>query len=118
MKKRMLTMVAVLAIMLSFAVPSVGAQTKIEQGYIDLDIQGTTAYCYVDFESARASDSVKITMSLWQGNTIIKTWSQTGTGGVTMSKTATVALGKAYDLDVTPVVNGVVRPTFSATDFN
>lgn len=117
MKKRIFSMAAVLVLALSLMVPAAGAQTKAGQGDIILDIDGTTATCFVDYVSPKPTDSVKITMVLWRGSSSVYTWRASGTGGATLEETCAVVPGNTYKLVVTPVVNGVTRPQISVTDY-
>lgn len=74
---------------------------------------GTTATCRVNVRGDNASDSISLTAKLWQGNTCLKTWSTSGAGQVTLSRTATVQHGQTYKLTADTTINGVRQATKS-----
>ena len=81
-----------------------------------LSFSGTTATCSVIIRSgASSTDKISVTAKLWNGRTCLKTWTASGTGRVSLSKTATVSKGKTYKLTVDYTVNGVKQPQKSVT---
>ena len=75
-----------------------------------LRIDGTTAYCSVDYYSGNRDATVSVTLTLKQGSTTIDSWSNSGKGLVIISETATVQKGKTYDLVMNSTVNGKAQP--------
>lgn len=51
--------------------------------------------------------TIQATMKLWDGSTLIDSWSTSGTDMVTMRGTCTVTRGRSYTLSVTYMINGV-----------
>lgn len=53
-------------------------------------------------------------MQLWQGNTLVDSWSGSGTSMLRLSENHSVTKGKSYTVRVTCTVNGIsyaVNPT-------
>lgn len=69
-----------------------------------LYFSGTTAHCSATVRGA--NQQITVTMSLWDGNTCIASWSDSGKTLVSMSETCTVEAGKSYTLQVSGTVGG------------
>lgn len=63
-----------------------------------LTFSGTTAYCEIKIVQFGAA--IDATLELWSGNTLLASWSGTGTSRVIISKTKTVTRGQSYTLEV------------------
>lgn len=63
-----------------------------------LTFSGTTAYCEIKIVQFGAV--IDATLELWSGNTLLASWSGTGTSRVIISKTKTVTRGQSYTLKV------------------
>lgn len=70
-----------------------------------LEFDGTTASC--EFMLSSIGDTITVTMKLWQGDTLVDSWTQTGTSKVSMSKTSEVSRLKMYTLEVSGTCGGV-----------
>lgn len=81
--------------------------------YPQISFDGETATCTVNVYGDNASDSISITMKLWQGNSCIATWSTSGTGYMQFSRSKDVTKGLQYKLTADVMINGVVKPTVS-----
>lgn len=83
------------------------AHAKVTRAVVpkaSLEFNGTTAIC-----SARVTEvgkTIKATMQLWQGNTLVDSWSGSGTSTLRLSETHSVTKGKTYTVRVTCTVNG------------
>ena len=82
---------------------------------LSLSFSGTTANYSTVVRGNNTSDSISVTMKLWKGGSVIKTWSSSGSGKVSMSKTAAVKRGQTYKLTVNATINGVAQPQQSVT---
>ena len=78
----------------------------------------------ISFVSGQASCKVIITASgmpieatleLWQGSTLIASWTDDGTGVLILSGTASVVSGLTYTLTVSGTINGVEFTPCSVT---
>ena len=63
-----------------------------------LTFNGTTATC--EYEIHSLGDTIAVTMNLWNGDTLVKSWTEVGQDVVSVSKTCTVSRGKTYVLEV------------------
>lgn len=69
-----------------------------------LSFSGTTASCKLSV--AKPGAAIEATLELWSGNTLLASWSGTGTSRVIISKTKTVTRGQSYTLKVHGTVGG------------
>lgn len=76
-----------------------------------LSFDEAIANCSVTVIGENMSDSISITMKLWQGNTCIATWSTSGKGYVQFSRSKNVTEGIQYKLTADVTINGIVKPT-------
>lgn len=81
-----------------------------------LSFQGTTAICSAVCQGNSTSDSIDVTLTLYQGNTYIDSWSKSGNGKVTLSGKCSVESGKTYRLEMAFKVDGVEKPGISVTN--
>ena len=82
----------------------------------DLTISGNEAEAYVSV--LEKNKDISVTMKLWEGNSLVGTWSDTGTTFVTMSETfSSVQAGKTYILKITGTINGVAFPEVQVTRY-
>ena len=70
-----------------------------------LTFSGTTALC--EFRITDLGKYIQVTMELWKGSVLVKSWSKSGTDMVTMSETCTVDRGPTYTLKVSGTSDGV-----------
>ena len=103
MKKRILSLALLAVMVLSL---TAHASTWALSGQPKLSISGTTATCSATYESTDPDDEIKVILTLWCGESIVDSWSETGVGSVTIKETCKVVPGNTYDLVMMPVVNG------------
>ena len=113
MWKRVLALSLVLAVMMGIAAQA--APARAPRLYPSLTFSGPTATCIASVRGDNATDSISMTVKLWKGASCLKTWTSSGTGSVSLSKTATVTSGKTYKLTVNATINGVAQPQQSIT---
>ncbi|MCI9670551.1 MAG: hypothetical protein HFF49_03240 [Lawsonibacter sp.] len=117
MKKRifyavmLLLLVGILSAQMAQAVGQRAASQKP-----DLFFQGTTAICSAICQGDSATDSVAATLTLYQGNTYIDSWSELGTRKITLYGECKVTSGKTYRLELACSINGVDKPVVSVTN--
>lgn len=75
-----------------------------------LSFSGTTAHCTVVCRGDKTTDSISATLTLYQGNTEIASWSNFGTFRVPVSGNCNVTSGLTYRLKLSWSVNGVSLP--------
>ena len=111
MKKRIMSLLMGVVLVLCLSGPTVlasGSRGTVREP--NLKIDGTTAYCGVDYFSGNRYATVSVTLTLKQGSTTIASWSESGKGYVISSETATVQRGKTYDLVMNATENGKSQP--------
>ena len=69
-----------------------------------LSFSGTTANCKVIISSP--GDDIEATMELWNGNTLVDSWSDEGTTALTITGSCRVTKGVTYTLKVNGTVDG------------
>lgn len=105
MKKRFLSMMLVIALLLSIAGSAYAAEPRSSGVTPSLTFTGTTANCSVTV--MRPGVDIEITMTLYRELSVIASWSGSGSSVVKLSKTAEVKNGLEYRLVVTGTINGV-----------
>lgn len=70
-------------------------------------------YCRVSVSADRSTDQISAVIQLWNGSTRIARWTDSGTGYLLFSNSATVSKGKTYELTVDVKINGVSKPQVS-----
>ena len=113
MKRRIIPLAVALALVLG-----ISAQAAVWANAVVpvIEFNGTTAICTVTARG-EADDAITVRAKLWQGSTCLKDWQASGTGSVTLSRTATVEEGKTYRLTADVTIGGVKQSTksYSAT---
>lgn len=120
MKHRKTIILAIL--MLAIVLSSVGsyAATPISGDEVDalgprptLTITGSQASCSVTIRAT--GKTIDATLELWQGSSLIASWTDCNTGVLTLSGTASVVSGLTYTLTVSGTINGVEFTPCSVT---
>ena len=114
MKRRVISLAALLLLLVSMSVNMAMAATEAVHGRPDLTINGTTANCYVKL-TGNSDDELSVTLTLWCGESIVDTWSDSGTGSVTIDEDCTVVRGNTYRLVMIYRINGVLQPQVSVS---
>lgn len=105
MKKKLVTLVLVLALFGAMGIKVVAAEPRATIATPTLTFDGTTANCEV-----RITDfgkQIVATLELWQGSTLIASWNGTASSRLVISETCTVTKGLTYTLKVNGTVGGV-----------
>ena len=116
MKKRFVAVFFIISMLLMLPAHAATARAIVVAPSIKFD--GTTATCCVTITADRPTDTISATMELKQGNTLIDSWSGTGTWSLKLEETATVSKNKTYDLFVSYSVNGVEKTPVSTSRTN
>ena len=104
MAKRIASVALALLVVLSISAAAVTTRTPSVQP--SLTFQGTTANCRVYARGDNSSDKVSATIELRQGNTVVDSWSTSGSGWINWSGSASVTRGRTYTLVVNVTING------------
>lgn len=116
MRKRISIFVLLLlaCILSAQAVQAAGARMAAPKP--TLVFQGTTAMCSAICQGDKATDKVEATLTLYQGDTYIDSWSKSGTRKITLYGECKVTPGKTYRLELAYSINGVDKPVISASN--
>lgn len=103
-------MVALLIVSMNLNVVAVERSTS----YIpSLSFSGTTANCKVVIVSS--GNSINATLQLWRGNTLVKSWYDSGTSRLIIRGTYNATSGQSYTLRAVGTVGGVPFTSSSIT---
>lgn len=81
----------------------------------NIRFNGTTATCTVSVSGNNAKDAISLTAKLYCGSDCIATWTDFGTGRLSIVKTKSVQSGKNYKLTAAVTINGTALATASTT---
>lgn len=116
MKKRAFILSIVVSILLIAPVHAMSARTiRVAPS---LRFNNTEANCSVLITPDRTTDKISGDMELWQGNTLIDSWSGDCSGVFKLEGTATVVKNKTYTLVVYYSVNDEDQTPVSITRTN
>ncbi|MDO4316098.1 MAG: hypothetical protein Q4C45_09985 [Oscillospiraceae bacterium] len=115
MKKRICALTAVFLLVLSVTAGAV--ETRELTPRPTLSFSGTTATCAVNIRADSLSDKISATVKLWDGNTCLKTWTDSGTGYLFFSETHSkdIEPGKSYTMTVDYTIAGKSYPQLSTS---
>ena len=113
MKKRMIPLAVLVALLLSISAQAV--ELRAIRNIPSLTFSGNTAICSVDCKSTNSTDRLSVTLTLWQGNIQVDSWSSSGTGRVMISEEYTARRGRDYKLVLSYTVNGQAQASVSVT---
>ena len=111
LKKRIIPLILLLAMLLSLS--AYAASPRVMTILPAISFDGTTANCRVSVSADRSTDQISAVIQLWNGSTRIARWTDSGTGYLLFSNSATVSKGKTYELTVDVKINGVSKPQVS-----
>lgn len=118
MKKRILSACVPLLLVCILSAQAVQATgQRVANRRPDLFFQGTTAICSAICRGNFANDTVEATLTLYQGDTYIDSWSESGIRKITLYGECKVASGKTYRLEMAYSINGVDKPVLSTTNY-
>ncbi len=113
MKKRSFALAIPLLLILTLSAQA--AEFRIAGSIPELYFDGTTAVCSVSCRADNAKDKVEATLTLYQGETYVDSWSNSGTGRVFVSGSCEVESGKSYKLVLAYSINGVAKQSVTTT---
>lgn len=94
LKKRIIPLILLLAMLLSLS--AYAASPRVMTILPAISFDGTTANCRVSVSADRSTDQISAVIQLWNGSTRIARWTDSGTGYLLFSNSATVSKGKTY----------------------
>lgn len=103
MKRVLALLFAVLTVMLLCIVPA-AASTRAADSTTTLTFDGATANC--SFKITKLGKQINAILQLWQGNTLLDSWSGSKVSVLSLSGTHSVVHGQIYTLQVICTVDG------------
>ncbi len=113
MKMRVFALAIPLLLILTLSAQA--AESRIIGSTPELYFNGTTAVCSVSCRADNAKDKVEAALTLYQGETYVDFWSNSGTGRVFVSGSCEVESGKSYKLVLAYSINGVAKSSATTT---
>lgn len=96
--KKVISLVLVILMLSALSITAFAAEPRVAGANPSLTFTGTTANCKVTI--IEANKKITATMSLWQGDTFVDSWSGSGTSVVKITGSCEVEPGKTYTLKV------------------
>ena len=109
MKKRLVSLCLIIALAVAMCVPAY-ATMRAASISPSLSFSGTTANCRVNIMDA--GKNINATMSLWDGDALVDSWSGNGSTLVSITGSCNVVSGRTYTLTVEGTIGNV---PFAAT---
>lgn len=113
MRKRVFALA--IPLLLALTLPAYALKARSERIIPSLYFDGTTAVCSASCKADNARDKVEATLTLYQGETYVDSWSNSGTGRVFVSGSCEVESGKSYKLVLAYSINGVAKSSATTT---
>ncbi len=104
MKRRFAAAILACLMTVALVTSAYAAEARAIVATPSLSFSGTTATCKLSVIKPGAA--IDATLELWSGNTLLASWSGTGTSRVIISKTKTVTRGQSYTLKAHGTVGG------------
>ena len=104
MKKRLVTVIMVLVMVIAQGMIASAAEVRTSQIVPTLSFSGTTANCKVSI--TQAGKKLEATLELWNGSTLVDSWTASASTRLVINETCTVVRGQTYTLKVSGTIGG------------
>ena len=111
MMKRTILIALCLIMLLPIQAHAVEQRAAVNQPI--LSFSGTTALC--EFDITDLGKSISVTMELWNGTTLVDSWTKNGTHSVFLSESCSVERNETYTLKIWGTSGGVNFGSVSVT---
>lgn len=115
MKRRLLSFLLVLVLVVSMTLSVSAASPRILSIAIDLSFENNIAHCRLDVSGNQLTDSISATIKLYRGNTCVQTWERSASGFLNFSEYFPAIANAEYTLEAVVTVNGVTEPAVTKT---
>lgn len=105
MKKSFVAMILILTMLVALGTSASAAEPRATQVTPELSFSGTTAYCKVTVTAL--GKQIVATLELWNGNTLVDSWTASASTRLVINETCTVIKGQTYTLKVSGTIGGV-----------
>ena len=109
MKKSMIAITLVAAILLCLCVPAFAIDARADMVSPNLSFSGANANCSCTITAI--GKSINATLQLWQGNNLIATWPLSGTSYAGNGGSVPATRGLTYTLKIVGVIGGEIINT-------
>lgn len=113
MKKRFIACALLFSIALSCMTIAHAASVRTITSTAGLAFSGTTATCSVTI--SEPGKTISATLQLWQGNTLVSSWSASNSSVLYISRTHSVSRGKTYTVKAAYTINGTTHTVTPVT---
>ena len=104
MKRKFVAVILILTMLVALGNSAKAAEVRTSQIVPSLSFSGTTATCKVTI--TEFGKRIEATLELWQGNTLIDSWTGSASNRLIISETCTVVRGQTYTLKVSGTIGG------------
>lgn len=116
MRRRIMPLLMIVLLVMAITAPVASAvSSRMISGNPTLRISGDTAYCEAIFRSGNRDNNITVTLTLKNGAKTVDSWSASGKGSVTISKSKTGLSRGTYKLILQATVNGIAQPEVEVT---
>ena len=115
MKKKLAPLAVFVLVVMMLTATAQAAVMRSPTATPSLSFSGGKASCSATCTADTRSDSIAATLTLYQGNTVVGSWDNSGTYRVRVSGSANATSGKSYKLVLTWSVNGKSQTSVSKT---
>lgn len=106
MKRRIIALALVFPLMLALTMPAFAVELRAARYIPSLSFNGNTATCSASCQANNLKDEIEATLTLYQGEEYVDSWSDSGTFSVFISESCKVESGKTYRLVLEYSING------------
>ncbi len=108
---------SLLVIMSVLVVSANAVQNRSNDVYVSLNFSNNTAACKCEISADSSNDWISATMELWRGNTLLNSWSSSGTDCISMDETENVVRYRTYRLVINYTVNGIAQQSVESSRY-
>ena len=106
--RKIIAVLSVFVIVLAITIPIHAANESYNRVIPGLSFNGTTATCSLRVYAENMSDSIKASVVLKHGNSVVQQWlNMTDNGYLIFSDTASVVQGETYTMQISLEINGI-----------
>lgn len=104
MKRKFVAVILILTMLAALGINASAAEARATRVTPVLTFDGTSANCEVRI--TEFGKRIEATLELWQGNTLIDSWTGSASNRLIISETCTVVRGQTYTLKVSGTIGG------------
>ena len=118
MKKRIILFIVTISIVCSIPVSAYSIRLRIPHNMLSIHFSEESAVCSASCIGNTSNDELGVTLTLYENNTSVDSWTNQGTGYVSLSEEyGNLVHGKTYKLTMTWSVNGISQPSVNVEKY-